>query len=165
LLSRSKGIKENIKLSNAILSRFDLIFLMLDQPDPNRDQKLSAHVMKLHNSKRRKRDEFENGREEDNPIMTLSQFQQNFKLEEYTYKRSVMKNNQKNTNVSANNNMSSQAMNPLSETFEKNIKNNKYQSLSDKYIYLCDQISPNQILDPFILRKYISFVKKNSFPR
>ncbi len=139
---------------------------MLDQPDPNRDQKLSAHVMKLHKTKRRKRDEFENGGEEENPIMTLSQFQQNFKLEEFAFKRSVMKNNQKGTsNVSSNKNTSSQAINPLSETFEKNIKNNKYQSLSDKYIYLCDQISPNQILDPFILRKYISFVKKNSFPR
>ena len=67
---------------------------MLDQPDPNRDQKLSAHVMKLHNSKRRKRDEFEAGaREEENPIMTLSQFQQNFKVEDYSFKRSGMKNN------------------------------------------------------------------------
>lgn len=46
--SKQKDIKGNIKISNAILSRFDLIFLMLDKPDPNRDQKLSEHIMKLH---------------------------------------------------------------------------------------------------------------------
>lgn len=43
-------MKDNIKISNAILSRFDLIFLMLDNPDPNRGQKLSEHIMKLHSS-------------------------------------------------------------------------------------------------------------------
>lgn len=31
------------------MSRFDLIFLLLDKPDPERDQKLSSHIMKLHN--------------------------------------------------------------------------------------------------------------------
>ena len=46
---KAKSLKDNIKISNAILSRFDLIFLLLDQPDPDRDQKLSEHVMKLHN--------------------------------------------------------------------------------------------------------------------
>jgi DNA replicative helicase MCM subunit Mcm2 (Cdc46/Mcm family) len=30
-------MKENIKINNAILSRFDIIFLMLDNPDPARD--------------------------------------------------------------------------------------------------------------------------------
>ena len=49
-------VKENIKISNAILSRFDLIFLLLDKLDPDKDKKLSEHIMKLHN-KRRKRDE------------------------------------------------------------------------------------------------------------
>lgn len=46
---KTKSLKENIKISNAILSRFDLIFLLLDKPDPDRDQKLSSHIMKLHN--------------------------------------------------------------------------------------------------------------------
>ena len=46
---KGKSLKENIKISNAILSRFDLIFLLLDKPDPNRDQKLSSHIMKIHN--------------------------------------------------------------------------------------------------------------------
>lgn len=49
-------MKDNIKINNAILSRFDLIFLLLDTPDPMRDQKLSDHVMKLHSRKRKKDD-------------------------------------------------------------------------------------------------------------
>ena len=41
-------LAENIKLSPALLSRFDLIFLLLDQPDREFDSVLSEHVMKLH---------------------------------------------------------------------------------------------------------------------
>ena len=52
--SRARTILENIRVSNAILSRFDLVFLLLDDPDLQRDKKLSEHVMKLH-SKNRKR--------------------------------------------------------------------------------------------------------------
>ena len=54
-MSRSRSIVESIRISNAILSRFDLIFLMLDDPDLNRDKKLSEHVMRLHCVNRRKR--------------------------------------------------------------------------------------------------------------
>ena len=46
--NKSKPLKDNLKISNAVLSRFDLIFLMLDKPDPNRDQKLSEHILRLH---------------------------------------------------------------------------------------------------------------------
>lgn len=50
---------ENIRISNAILSRFDLVFLMLDDPDFQRDKKLSEHVMKLHSrNRKRKLNEF-----------------------------------------------------------------------------------------------------------
>ena len=52
--NRSRTILENIRVSNAILSRFDMVFLLLDDPDLQRDKKLSEHVMKLH-SKNRKR--------------------------------------------------------------------------------------------------------------
>jgi DNA helicase MCM8 len=31
--NRSRTILENIKVSNAILSRFDMVFLLLDDPD------------------------------------------------------------------------------------------------------------------------------------
>lgn len=40
--------QENLKCSPAMLSRFDLVFLLLDRPDAERDQRLSAHVMALH---------------------------------------------------------------------------------------------------------------------
>ena len=46
---------ENIRISNAILSRFDLVFLMLDDPDLQRDKKLSEHVMRLHSRNRKKK--------------------------------------------------------------------------------------------------------------
>ena len=31
-----------------MLSRFDLVFLLLDRPDAERDQRLSEHIMALH---------------------------------------------------------------------------------------------------------------------
>ena len=46
---RSRSILDNIRISNAILSRFDLIFLMLDDPDINKDKLLSEHIMKVSN--------------------------------------------------------------------------------------------------------------------
>ncbi|EGR28289.1 minichromosome maintenance deficient 8, putative, partial [Ichthyophthirius multifiliis] len=57
--NKQKNVKDNIKISNAILSRFDLIFLLLDKCDPLRDQKLSEHVMKLHSRKRIKTENFQ----------------------------------------------------------------------------------------------------------
>lgn len=40
--------QENLKLSPAMLSRFDLVFLLLDRPDAERDQRLTEHIMALH---------------------------------------------------------------------------------------------------------------------
>ena len=39
---------ENLRLSGAMLSRFDLVFLLLDRPDEALDQGLSEHVLALH---------------------------------------------------------------------------------------------------------------------
>lgn len=36
---------ENLKMSEAVLSRFDLVFILLDKPDEQRDQMISDHVM------------------------------------------------------------------------------------------------------------------------
>lgn len=52
--NKSKSFKDNTKISNAILSRFDLIFLLVDKPDPDRDRKLAEHIMKIHNNKRKR---------------------------------------------------------------------------------------------------------------
>ena len=46
--NRSKTISENLKMSNAIMSRFDVIFILLDRPDQDRDHLLSEHVIALH---------------------------------------------------------------------------------------------------------------------
>jgi DNA helicase MCM8 len=53
--NRAKSFKDNTKISNAILSRFDLIFLLVDKPDPERDRKLVEHIMKIHNNKRKRK--------------------------------------------------------------------------------------------------------------
>lgn len=45
MCSRSKTVNENLKMSAAILSRFDLLFILLDKPDEDLDQKLSEHIM------------------------------------------------------------------------------------------------------------------------
>lgn len=45
---RGKTVQENLKLSPAMLSRFDLIFVLLDRPDEMMDQALSEHIMALH---------------------------------------------------------------------------------------------------------------------
>ncbi len=47
-----KLIAENINLPVTILSRFDLIFLMKDIPDHERDAKTSDHILELHKVRR-----------------------------------------------------------------------------------------------------------------
>jgi DNA replicative helicase MCM subunit Mcm2 (Cdc46/Mcm family) len=42
---RSKTISENLKMSSALLSRFDLVFILLDKSDARRDAQLTDHVM------------------------------------------------------------------------------------------------------------------------
>lgn len=44
-LSRAKTVAENLKMNEAVLSRFDLVFILLDKPDEQRDQLISDHVM------------------------------------------------------------------------------------------------------------------------
>lgn len=46
--TRAKTVAENLKLSTAMLSRFDITFLLLDKPDEALDEKLSEHILALH---------------------------------------------------------------------------------------------------------------------
>ncbi|PVU88267.1 hypothetical protein BB559_003743 [Furculomyces boomerangus] len=46
--NKSKTVSENLKMSSALLSRFDLVFILLDRPNAEKDKYLSEHVMKLH---------------------------------------------------------------------------------------------------------------------
>jgi len=41
-------ISQNITLPITLLSRFDLIFIMRDMPEPERDSKVSEHILMLH---------------------------------------------------------------------------------------------------------------------
>ena len=46
--NRRKSLSENINLPNSLLSRFDLMFLILDIPDVDRDMALARHVTFVH---------------------------------------------------------------------------------------------------------------------
>ena len=39
------------RMSGPLLSRFDLVFILLDRPDEEMDALLSSHVMALHGTK------------------------------------------------------------------------------------------------------------------
>ncbi|KAG7280751.1 hypothetical protein CRUP_037681 [Coryphaenoides rupestris] len=43
-----KSPMENIGLQDSLLSRFDLLFIMLDQMDPESDMEISEHVLRMH---------------------------------------------------------------------------------------------------------------------
>ena len=43
--SKAKTVSENLKMGSALLSRFDLIFILVDKPDVRMDKFLSEHVM------------------------------------------------------------------------------------------------------------------------
>lgn len=53
--NRERSVSENLKMKAALLSRFDLIFVLLDRPDTNRDALLADHIMNLHAHKPQKR--------------------------------------------------------------------------------------------------------------
>jgi len=44
----NRGLKENLDLPPPILSRFDLIFVLRDKPEPQRDAELAEHILQLH---------------------------------------------------------------------------------------------------------------------
>jgi DNA helicase MCM8 len=54
---RRKSVSENLKLASALLSRFDLVFIMLDRPDLDRDRQISEHVMRMSTSSSRPRNQ------------------------------------------------------------------------------------------------------------
>ncbi|RLE84985.1 MAG: Minichromosome maintenance protein MCM [Thermoprotei archaeon] len=47
----NRSVSENIDLPVTILSRFDLIFVMTDKPDKERDEELAEHVLDFHSGR------------------------------------------------------------------------------------------------------------------
>jgi DNA replication licensing factor MCM7 len=58
--NRSKSLSDNINLPNSLLSRFDLLFLILDKPDLDRDTALARHVTSVHQNESVERIERDN---------------------------------------------------------------------------------------------------------
>ncbi|KFO15083.1 DNA replication licensing factor MCM3, partial [Balearica regulorum gibbericeps] len=54
---------ENIGLQDSLLSRFDLLFIVLDQMDPEQDREISDHVLRMHR--------YRNPNEQDGDAMPL----------------------------------------------------------------------------------------------
>jgi DNA helicase MCM8 len=50
--NKAKTVSENLRMESALLSRFDLIFILVDRPNEEMDRFLSEHVMNLHTGKR-----------------------------------------------------------------------------------------------------------------
>ncbi|XP_068918882.1 DNA helicase MCM8 isoform X1 [Petaurus breviceps papuanus] len=50
--NKAKTVSENLKIGSALLSRFDLVFILLDTPNEDHDHLLSEHVMAMRAGKK-----------------------------------------------------------------------------------------------------------------
>jgi len=135
-----RTLRENIKINRAILSRFDLIFLLLDSPDFKQDKKLSEHVMKLHSKvvqkKKKKPDETQTSSY--NPsYATQTQLSQFF-----------IKTDDSNS-IKAD---------------EESVRDPSI-SLSKRLVSSLNELDPQEVIAGSILKKYIAYAKRYVHPR
>ncbi|ELP84861.1 DNA replication licensing factor mcm6, putative [Entamoeba invadens IP1] len=45
---RNKSVKQNLNIGDALMSRFDLFFVVLDEPDESSDRKIANHIVNVH---------------------------------------------------------------------------------------------------------------------
>ncbi|KAK2959519.1 putative DNA helicase MCM8 [Blattamonas nauphoetae] len=69
---RSRTVGENLKMSAMILTRFDLVFVLMDTPDAETDKKLSSHLVRIHGKKEEREDARERRRKEEDSNWTES---------------------------------------------------------------------------------------------
>lgn len=70
-----KSVLDNLKMSQAMLSRFDLIFLLIDTPNEITDKKLTAHILNIHSNKLKETQNVNNFSEINNSLKErLSEF-------------------------------------------------------------------------------------------
>jgi DNA replication licensing factor MCM7 len=62
---RGKSLSENVNLPNSLLSRFDLMFLVLDIADVDKDMALARHVTLVHQNEGRKTSRMEDDAEDE----------------------------------------------------------------------------------------------------
>jgi DNA replication licensing factor MCM7 len=73
--NRHKSLSENINLPNSLLSRFDLMFLILDIPDVDRDMALARHVTFVHQNEGLEQKEDENDSDDDDSDVGMNRIE------------------------------------------------------------------------------------------
>jgi DNA helicase MCM8 len=74
---RSKTVCENLKISLPLLSRFDLVFILVDNPDEERDRFISEHVMAMFGMRATERQGTGSSRTVRNSATAASPFREN----------------------------------------------------------------------------------------
>ena len=139
---------ENIRISNAILSRFDLVFLLLDDPDLLRDKKLSEHVMKLHSrNRKRKLDSFLGASSGSAPSISFNS------------------TSSKRMKFSAASQMNDDDDDEIEIIGQTQDGKQVYSSLWQKIKMQSENIPEKDVLQPQLLKKYLSYAKHTVFPK
>jgi DNA replicative helicase MCM subunit Mcm2 (Cdc46/Mcm family) len=133
---KSRRPQDNIGLPDSLLSRFDLLFIVLDQMDPYIDRTLSEHVIKSHSYRR------------PGTIMEPELFHQSSANSNYFNTVDDLYQNQDENNENA------------TPVWLRSNNTNSSSSLNNANA----QLSENDLLNKEFLRKYIHYAKMRCKP-